>query len=130
MTKKNKYVNRSKISEAKSRQIVKLFCLDLDANQIAELNGLNRNTINCYLQWIRQRIAEYCEQASPMSDQIEADESFFVLEDLVNVGAVLRARRFVFGLFKRDGKVYTEIVPVAPSERCNPSFVGIFLSIL
>jgi len=43
---KNKYVNRSKISEAKFRQVVKLFALDLTATQTAELTGLNRNTVN------------------------------------------------------------------------------------
>lgn len=43
---KNKYANRTKISEVKFRQLIKLFCLDLDANQIAALSGLNRNTIN------------------------------------------------------------------------------------
>ena len=75
MKQKNKYVNRSKISEAKFRQIVKLFCLDLNANQIAELSSLNRNTVNRYLKAIRQRIAAYCEQTSPMIGQIEVDES-------------------------------------------------------
>ena len=59
MKNKNKDVNRSKISEAKFRQFVKLFCLDLDANQIGELSGLNRNTVKRYLKGIRQRIAEY-----------------------------------------------------------------------
>ncbi len=34
----NKYKNRSKISEAKIRQIVKLFTLDLDATQIAKIS--------------------------------------------------------------------------------------------
>ena len=45
MKEKNKYVNRSKISEAKFRQFVKQFCLDLNADQIAELSNLNRNTV-------------------------------------------------------------------------------------
>lgn len=66
MTRKNKYVNRSKISEAKFRQFVKLFSLDLDAGQIAALTGLNRNTVNRYLTGIRVRIAEFCEEASPV----------------------------------------------------------------
>jgi transposase len=42
----NKYLKRSHISEAKFRQIVKLFSEDLLATQIAELSGLNRNTVN------------------------------------------------------------------------------------
>jgi len=111
MKQKNKYVNRSKISEAKFRQLVKLFCLDLDANQMAELSNLNRNTVNRYLRGIRQRIAEYCEQASPMSGQIEVDESFFGARRPGKRGRGAAGKTIVFGLFKRNGKVYTEIVP-------------------
>jgi len=62
MTVKNKYANRSKISEGKFRQIVKLFSIDLNASQIAKISGLNRNTINRYLIGIRKRIAEFCER--------------------------------------------------------------------
>lgn len=61
----NKYVNRSKISEAKFREIVRLFSMDLTAIQIAELTGLNRNTVNRYLKAIRERIAEYCNVVAP-----------------------------------------------------------------
>ena len=39
---KNKYAKRSRISEAKVRQIVKLFAVDLNALQIAEIAGVNR----------------------------------------------------------------------------------------
>ena len=77
MTLKNKYANRSKISEAKIRQIVKLFTLDLDASQITKITDLNRNTINRYLSEIRTRISEYCETQSPFSGEVEVDGSFF-----------------------------------------------------
>ncbi|GAA5787287.1 hypothetical protein YWS52_36150 [Chitiniphilus shinanonensis] len=49
MTNKNKYTRRSKISEAKFRELVCYFALDLDASQITMLSGLNRNTVNRYL---------------------------------------------------------------------------------
>ena len=44
MTLKNKYANRSKISEKKIRQIVKLFSIDLDASQIP--SPLTANSAN------------------------------------------------------------------------------------
>ena len=77
MTLKNKYASRSKISEKKIRQIVKLFSLDLDASQVAKITGLNRNTINRYLSEIRLRIFEYCQSQSPFSGEVEIDESYF-----------------------------------------------------
>lgn len=46
MAMKNRYANRSRISEAKFRQLVRLFALDLQATQIAILTGLNRKIIN------------------------------------------------------------------------------------
>lgn len=59
------------------RLLVKLFVVDLDASQIAELSGLNRNTVNRYLTAIRERIAVSCEAESPFSGEVEVDESYF-----------------------------------------------------
>ena len=59
---KNKYIVRARISEAKFRQIVKLYAFDMQANQIAQLTGISRNSINSYLKAMRKRIAEYCEE--------------------------------------------------------------------
>jgi len=112
MTVKNRYANRSKITETKTRQIVKLFSLDLDASQIAQITGLNRNTINRYLAEIRTRIAEYCQIQSPVSGEVEVDESYFGARRVKGKrGRGALGKTIVFGLFKRNGKVYTEIVP-------------------
>ncbi len=77
MTITNRYVKRSRISEAKFREFVKCFSLDPDAHQTGLLTGLNRNTINRYLLLIRTRIAEFCEQSSPFHEEVEVDESYF-----------------------------------------------------
>ena len=112
MTLKNKYANRSKISEKKIRQIVKLFSIDLDASQIAELTDLNRNTINRYLSEIRDRISDYCNTQSPFSGEVELDESYFGARRVKGKrGRGASGKTIVFGIFKRNGKVYTEIVP-------------------
>ena len=111
MTIKNKYANRSKISEKKFRQIVRLFCLDLDALQIASVTGLNRNTINRYLKAIRERIADHCQQQSPFSGEVEVDESYFGAHRVKGRrGRGAFGKTIVFGIFKRNGCVYTEIV--------------------
>ena len=77
MAMKNKYAYRSRISEAKIRQLVKLFSVDLTASQIAELSGVNRNTVNRYVTAFRERIARYCEAESPVKGEVEVDESYF-----------------------------------------------------
>ncbi|WP_338098268.1 IS1595 family transposase [Methanolapillus ohkumae] len=113
---KNKYVYRSKISEAKFRQIVRLFALDLDATQISQIVGLSRVTINRYLMAIRERIAKFCESESPFQGDIEVeyevDESYFGPKRVKGKrGRGAGNKTIVFGLIKRNGKVYTEIVP-------------------
>src|SRR5512139_1592039 len=112
MTMKNKYAKRSHISERKFQQLVRLFAADLDASQIAQLTSLNRNTVNRYVMKIRIRLAEYCEQQSPFSGEIEVDESFFGARRIKGKrGRGAYGKTIVFGVFKRNGKVYTEIVP-------------------
>jgi len=117
MTQVNRYKKRAHISEYKFRQIVRHFSLDLTASQIAKLTNINRNTINKYLMQIRQNIAEYCEQQSPFSGEIEVDESYFGARRVKGIrGRGARGKTIVFGIFQRNGKVYTEIVPDCKSK--------------
>ncbi len=114
MAMRNKYVKRSRISEKKFRQLVKLFSLDLDAVQISELSHLNRNTVNRYLKAMRNRIAEFCEVESPFNGEVEIDESYFGAKRVKGKrGRGASGKTIVFGIFNRNGKVYTEIVPDA-----------------
>lgn len=112
MTMKNKYAKRSRISEAKFRDLLRHFSLDLDAQQIATLTNLNRNTVNRYLRLIRARIAEFCERESPFHGEVEIDESYFGGKRIKGKrGRGASGKTIVFGILQRGGKVYTEIVP-------------------
>jgi transposase len=112
MTIKNSYSKRSKISEKKFREILRYFTLDLNASQITKLTGLNRNTVNRYLKEIRKNIAKHCQQSSPFIGEVEIDESYFGARRIKgHRGRGAFGKTIVFGIFKRNGKVYTEIVP-------------------
>jgi transposase len=112
MPRKNKYINRSRVTEAKFRNLVKFFSLDLSAQQIAILTKLNRNTVNRYLKLIRKRIAELCESETPFKGEIEVDESYFGAKRVRGKrGRGASGKTPVFGILQRQGKVYTEIVP-------------------
>ena len=112
MIRTNRYKKRARISNKKFRQLLKLFCVDLNASQITELTSLNRNTVNSYLKKIRLRIAEICEMQYPVSGEIEVDESWFGAKRVKGKrGRGAYGKTIVFGIFKREGKVYTEIVP-------------------
>ncbi|WP_168796450.1 IS1595 family transposase [Flagellimonas onchidii] len=108
----NKYLYRSRISEAKFREIIRLFSVDLNASQISELTGVSRNSINRVLTALRTRIASICELEKPFKGEVEVDESFFgARRKKGKRGRGAYGKTIVFGLYKRNGKVYTEIVP-------------------
>lgn len=112
MNGKNKYAKRSRISEAKFRVLVKLFALDLEATKIAELSGLNRNTVNRHLRLIREKIAKACEEESPFRGEVEVDECYFGPRRIRGKrGRGTEKKTPVAGILKRNGKVYTQIVP-------------------
>jgi len=114
---KNKYVRRSKISEAKFRQIVKLFSLDLTATQITEIVGLNPKTVDLLINKIRARILLISKSRDLATGVYEADESYFGPRRVKGKrGRGAGGKTIVFGLYKRDGKVYTEIVPNAKAK--------------
>jgi len=78
------------------------------------LTGLNRNTVNRYFMALRQRIARACEQEAPLRGTVEVDESYFGPRRVKGKrGRGAGCKTIVFGIFKRNGKVYTEIVPDA-----------------
>lgn len=111
MTRKNRYANRARISTWQVRQLVRYFALDLTASQIALLTGLNRNTVNRYMRAIRERIAQFCEAHSPFGGEVEVDESYFGARRLKGRrGRGAYGKTIVFGIFQRNGQVYTELV--------------------
>ena len=100
------------ISRVKIRYLVKAFSADLTARQTAFLSGLNLNTVNRYLRLFREAMAEDCKAMSSQSGIVEVDESYFGARRVRGRhGRGAHGKTIVFGLFKRGGNVYTEIVP-------------------
>lgn len=109
----NKYYRRSRISEKRFRQLVRFFALDLSASDTARLTGLTTKTVNTIYLKIRRCVAQACERESPFaSGEVEVDESYFGARRVRGKrGRGASGKTPVFGLLKRRGKVYTEIVP-------------------
>ena len=114
MIQKNRYFRHSKISEAKFRQILRYFAMDLTATDCAELSGISVRSVNTIYLRVRRRLAEHCEQVSPLGGELEADESYFGPRRVRGLrGRGAGGKTVVFGLLKRGQNVYTEIVPNA-----------------
>jgi len=108
----NRYYRRSRISEKKFREIIKYFALDLTANRTAQLIGLTHKSVNQIYLKIRLRLAQDCQRESPFCGEVEVDESYFGARRVKGKrGRGASGKTIVFGIYKRNGKVFTEIVP-------------------
>lgn len=109
----NRYYRCAKISERKTRQIIKYFALDLTANKTAQLVSMTHQSVNRIFLKVRHCIARECERASPFSScEVEVDESYVGARRVKGKrGRGAAGKIKVFGIFKRNGSVYTEVVP-------------------
>ncbi len=112
MNVKNRYYFRSRIREAKFRQLIRYFSLDFTATSTAQLTGISLRSVNGIYLKVRQRITQSCELESPLQGSVEVDESYFGPQRARGKrGRGAYGKAIVFGVLKRQEKVYTEIVP-------------------
>lgn len=107
----------SKLPTQKVNKIINHFCVDITASKTANLIGTNRNTVNHWYSIFRKAI--YVHQMldfEKMFGEVELDESYFGAKRIRGYHGKLKRGRGtlkqpVFGILKRNGKVYTEIIP-------------------
>lgn len=109
---------------------MKCFCSDIDATKTAEILDLNRNTINRYYRVFREAIfRKQQEDLSMFFGEVELDEAYFGAKRLRGVNMPQKRGRGtgkqpVFGVFEREGRVYTELIPDAKSETLRKAIRG------
>jgi transposase-like protein len=108
----NRYYKSAKITEAKFRQLLRLFALDLTASDAARLTGLSRVSATQLYQRLRQHLVGLRQVPAELQGTVEVDESYFGPRRVRGKrGRGAGSKTIVFGLFKRGGQVYVEIVP-------------------
>jgi transposase-like protein len=109
----NRYYRRFHIAEKRFRLLIRYFAMDLSASQTAQLSGISRRTTNSIFLKIRLRLFNVCQVASPFgSSEVEVDESYFGARRVRGKrGRGAFGKHIVFGIYKRNGFVFTEIVP-------------------
>ena len=91
---------------------------------------INRNTINAYYNEIREKILQHSlkEQEKELGE-FELDESYFGVRRVRGKrGRGAAGKISVFGLLKRDGKVFVTIVPNCSREELMPIIQGKILT--
>jgi transposase len=112
-------IRNSKISNYEVKKVLKLFSIDLTATQASKVLWINRNTINRFYGLFREVVYEHQLQLFEklkLMWQVEVDESYFGSKRVRWFKGKLKRWRWtrkqpVFGILKRDGRVYTEIIP-------------------
>lgn len=124
-TGKNKYYVRSRISEWVFRRLIRAFALDLTATKAAAVTGLSVRSVNTIYLKLRRQIARWCEAQSPFAGEVEVDESYFGPRRVRGKrGRGASGKTIVFGIFKRNGFVYTQIVPDCCRKTLRRAILG------
>ena len=107
---------KAKLTNFKIKQIISLFCFDIPASKIAGMTSINRNTINLWFNKFRLAIYAYQhKEFKKIFGEAEVDECYFGARRVRGFHGKLKRGRGtrkqpVFGILKRNGRVYTEIV--------------------
>ena len=105
-------ISRCKISKKKQYQLLCYFVAEVTARTAADLLAINRNTAALFYRKIRSVIAwNLSRQAHEVfAGEIELDESYFGGRRKGKRGRGAAGKVVVFGILKRHGKVYTQVI--------------------
>lgn len=118
---------KARLKKSTRKKLLECFANDLSATQTANLLGVNRNTVNAWYRFFREQILSHVQAETPkFSGEVELDESYFGgprrkhAEDRRKRGRGAESKVPVFGVLKRDGKVYTQIIKNASKQELLP----------
>jgi transposase-like protein len=123
-------MERRRLSDYKVKKIISHFCVDVDATKASLLLGMSRGTLNRYYLLFRQLIwHQRFEEKRLLVGVVEVDESYFGRGRPRGVAGPLKRGRGtlkqpVFGIFERNGQVYTEIVPDCKKKTLHDIILG------
>jgi transposase len=115
------YIRYCKLSEREQVRLIEFFVPGTTARTAASLTGIHRNSAMRFFHKLREKIAlKQKERCEKFCGKIELDESYF--------GGVRKGKRGrgaagkvpVFGLLKRGGKVYAQIIDEAKTDTLMP----------
>ena len=117
---------KRRLSKQKIKKLLKHFCEDIPAIKTASLLEVNRNTINRYFDIFRREIFKFSlSELNLLGGEFECDESYFGAKRVRGKrGRGAAGKTPVFGLLKRDGKVFVTIVQDCSRSELLPIIKG------
>ena len=100
-------MRKNRLSQHKQNKLIELFVAGATARTASELVNVNKNTAAYYFHRLRLLIYQTSLHLEMFEGEIEADESYFGGTRKGKRGRGAVGKVAVFGLLKRNGKVYT-----------------------
>ena len=113
-------MRKSRLSEYKQKRLIELFVAGSTARTAASLVGVNSKTAIYYFQRLRKIIYLHNDTSEQFAGEVEVDESYFGGSRKGKRGRGAAGKVPVFGLLKRNGKVYTVMIPDAKTKTLMP----------
>ena len=114
-----------KLNKKTQRKLLEFFVAEVTARTAADLLGIQANSAALFYKKVRQVIMLHLDQDAVeiFKGSIELDESYFGGVRKGKRGRGASGKVIVFGLLKRNGKVYTIIVPDTKSTTLMPVII-------
>ena len=100
-------MRKSRLSQHKQNKLIELFVAGVTARIAAQLVGVNKDTAAYYFHHLRLLIYQNSSHLEMFDGEVEIDESYFGGQRKGKRGRGATGKVAVFGLLKRNGKVYT-----------------------
>lgn len=115
-------ISYCKLSKKVQDKLLEYFVLEVTARSAADLLGIHPNSAALFYHKIRTIIAWHLEADAQevFSGSIELDESYFGGIRKGKRGRGAAGKTIVFGMLKRGGKVYTQVVRNVKTETLMP----------
>jgi transposase len=113
-------MRKSRLNWSKQTRLIELFVAGSTARTAAALISVNKSTASYYFHRLRLLIHEHSDVAGFLEGEVEVDESYFGGTRKGKRGRGAAGKVPVFGLLKRNGKVFAVVIPDAKAKTLLP----------
>lgn len=113
-------MRKSRLSQSKQDRLIEHFVAGTTARCAADRVDVNFKTASYFYHRLREIICLATEEETPFTGEIEVDESYFGGTRKGKRGRGAAGKVPVFGILKRGGRVYTQVIPDAKSKTLMP----------
>lgn len=123
---KNRCYSRSRIAEAKFRQIIRFFAMDFTASDTAKLTNISVQSIHTIYIKLHKKIAVQCEKYLPSMASLNwMNPTSMLVVFEVNEVDVLQVKRLYSVCSKEMEMFIQKLFLIVPKPRYKELFVGI-----